>query len=234
MFHSQKFYAAADGIAYDFHTKLWRFVNEFRATNALLIPRTSNNLYWYETDAGTRISQSLPIPYNSVFFADEFGDRTVSKTLSPSRSLPNLEKYRRFSHCLWPAPMVIEVVLKLPQLNAATTGSPGLISPDSIILEIWKLSLAWGQNDDLMESSPIHQLTRMYEERRRFFWHIRICLGKLPAAKFARQVQISQACHSPSGHGMGPEILVRFSSGPADAIKKQFVLSGKLYIGSSH
>lgn len=55
------FFAAADRIAYDLHTKLWRFVYEFRATKALSSPRTSSSMYWYESETGpgTKVFSSL-------------------------------------------------------------------------------------------------------------------------------------------------------------------------------
>ena len=121
--------------------------------------------------------------------------------------------------------MIIEVVLRLPlTFNATTCRSLGLIRsqiPESIILETWKLSLL---NDGLVESSKIGRLTKsaMYEERRRFFRDIHICLEKLPAAKFARQVQNSQANSSPGGRGVGPEILLQLNPRSGTAIEKQF------------
>lgn len=128
--------------------------------------------------------------------------------------------------------MIVEVILRLPRLsNGTKDGSLGLISsqiPESIILETWKLSLTGGQSDGLMENTRVHRLVKMYEERRRFCWAIRICINKLPSAKFIRQVHGSQTLRSPDGLALGFEIVLRLRSGLTGDIERQFVPCGKL------
>jgi hypothetical protein len=77
--------AAPDRIAYDFYTKLWRLVHEFRATEALSTPRTPDSLYWYEyeTDAGTRVSPSLPTPNEPLLFWEMISVATPSQIPRP-------------------------------------------------------------------------------------------------------------------------------------------------------
>jgi hypothetical protein len=100
--------------------------------------------------------------------------------------------------------MIVEVVLRLPQPS-------GLI-----ILETWKLNLAYGQSDDLKDKSPLQQRSRMYDECQKFCLAIHICINELPTAKFIRQLQ----CHDPQTR---LKIALRLSSGSADGIEKQFV-----------
>jgi len=103
--------------------------------------------------------------------------------------------------------MIIEVILQLPQ-------SSGLI-----ILESWKLSLTYGQSDNLMD---IQQRSRMYDECQRFCLAIHICINELPTARFVRQLH-PQTNHSPKNHPMGLKIALRLGSDSKDGIEKQFV-----------
>lgn len=210
---SDPFSTAPDRIAHYFYTKLWRLVYEFRATEALSTPHTSKSLYWYEDDGGTRISPFAAYTIQSLtVLVDEFRGNTLLDSSSPSRFLPNLQKYRHISENrgIRPEPMIVEVILRLPQ-------SSGLI-----ILETWKLSLTYGQSDNLMVKSPISQHSWMYDECQRFCLAIHICINELPTAKFVRQLH-SQTSHSPNSHPMGLKIALRLSSDPTNGIEKQFV-----------
>jgi hypothetical protein len=204
---------APDRIAHYFYTKLWRLVYEFRATEALSTPRTPKSLYWYEDDGGTRVSPFAAHATQSLtVFADEFRGNTLPDSSSPSRFLPNLQKYQRISknRGIPPESMIVEVVLQLPQ------------SSGSIILESWKLSLTYGQSASLLDKSPLSQQCRMYDECQKFCLAIHFCINELPTAKIIRALH-PQTNHSPNSQPMGFKIAVQLGSGLTDGIEKQFV-----------
>jgi len=220
------FFAVADRIAYDFYTKLWRFVDEFRTTKALSSPRALNSMYWYEYEKDTGMSIfAAHAPQNLTVLAD--GN---SLSVIPGSSfLPDLEKYRSISknHGLGTEPMIIEVILRFPQPSTITKVGPLRLTnsqvPRSIVLETWKISLTCGQGDGLMGNDFVHHLVRMYEERRKFYLAIHICINKLPTGNFIRQVH-----DSPPNLPKGLKIALRFSSGSANEIEKQFTPYGQL------
>ena len=224
------FFAAADRIAYDFYTKLWRFVCESRATKALSSPRASNSMYWYEygeKDTGMSIL-AAHARQNLTVLADEFRGNSLSVTPG-SKFLPVLEKYRSISknHGLGTEPMIIEVILRFPQPSTITKAGPLRLTssqaPRPIILETWKISLTCGQGDGLMGNDFVHHLVRMYEERRKFYLAIHICINKLPTGNFIGQVHDSSA-----NLLKGLKIALRLSSGSANEIEKQFTPYGQL------
>ena len=132
---------------------------------------------------------------------DEFHGNTLPDS---SRFSPNLQKYRCISENrgISSEPMIVEVILRLPQPS-------GLI-----ILETWKLSL---QSDSLiMGKSLLQQQSRMYDECQRFCLAIHICINELPTAKFIKQLY----SHDPQTR---LKIALRLSSGTANGIEKQFI-----------
>ncbi|KIM41373.1 hypothetical protein M413DRAFT_147511 [Hebeloma cylindrosporum] len=151
-------------------------------------------MYWYEYETDT----------------DELPDNTLTGTSPPARFLPDLEKYRTISKIrgLGVEPMIIEVILGLPQ---------------PIILETWQLSLTGQSDANFMEKGLFYHLVKMYEERRKFYWGIRICLNKLPKVKFIGRIHDSHMSFSPD---TPIEIALRLSSGSGNGIEKQFVSYG--------
>ncbi|KIM41374.1 hypothetical protein M413DRAFT_27735 [Hebeloma cylindrosporum] len=199
---SNPFSDAPDRIAHDFYTKLWRLVYEFRATEALSTPHNPDSLYWYEHETA----------------ADEFCGNTLPDSSYPSRFLPNLQKYRHISknRAIGREPMIVEVILLLPQPSKALTSSR---MPEPIILETWKLSLADGQSN--LTGSILHQRSRMYDECQRFCLAIHVCINELPTAEFIRQIH-----DSPANSAMGLKIALRLGSGSGNSIEEQFVAYG--------
>jgi len=214
------FFAAADRIAHDFYIKLWRFLYESRIN-----PSTSNSMYWYnDMDTGTSALAAYALQSLTVL-TEEFSSNTQAPDTSPPPGSPDLEKYRTISqnHGLGPEPMIVEVILRLPQpSNIAKAGPLGLASsqmPQPIILETWKLSLEREQDDGLVGKGLVHHLVMMYEERRRFYWAIRICINKLPTEEFIWKINGPQT--SPN-LPMGLKIALRLSPGSANGIEEQF------------
>ena len=221
------FFAVADRIAHDFYIKLWRFLYESRIN-----PSTSNSMYWC-SDMDTSTSTLAAYALQSLtVLTDEFSGNTQAPDTSPPPGSPDLEKYQNISQNLGlePEPMVVEVILRLPQRSNIAKGRLGSTSPQiwqPIILESWNLSLACEQDDGLLRRDLIHHLVKMHEEPRYFYWTISIYINRLPTEDFIRQIHGPRTSRPPS-LPMGLEIALRLSQGSTNDIEKQFAPYGQL------